>query len=81
MNTPEALAKKRIEILALARAKQRSLKNPDQTPDEKARNNPKSLRLAINAKCYDCCCGQRREVTLCEFEDCSLWALRPWQKK
>jgi len=25
-------------------------------PIEKARLNPKSLRAAINGKCFDCCC-------------------------
>ena len=51
------------------------------TPAEKAVENPKSLRFAINAKCWDCTCEQKREVTLCEFTDCSLWHLRPWQNK
>ena len=49
------------------------------SPSEKAAKNPKSLRLAINAKCWDCVCFQKREVTLCEMTDCSLWPLRPWQ--
>lgn len=51
------------------------------TPLEKAANNPKSLRLAINAKCFDCTCYSRIEVTNCEITDCPLWALRPWQRK
>ena len=50
-------------------------------PQEKSEQNPRSLRLAINAKCWDCVCYQRKEVTLCEMTDCSLWALRPWQNK
>ena len=49
------------------------------SPSEKAVKNPKSLRYAINAKCWDCVCFQKREVTLCEMVDCSLWKLRPWQ--
>ena len=49
------------------------------SPAEKAAKNPKSLRLAINAKCWDCTCRQKREVTLCVMTDCSLWAIRPWQ--
>ena len=48
-------------------------------PDEKARQNPRSMRLAINAKCWDCTCQQKREVTRCVMVDCSLWKLRPWQ--
>lgn len=49
-------------------------------PIEKARANPKSLRAAINAKCFDCCCFQRKEVTLCTATDCPLFNLRPWQQ-
>jgi len=49
------------------------------SPSEKAAKNPKSMRFAINAKCWDCTCFQKREVTLCEMVDCSLWTFRPWQ--
>jgi hypothetical protein len=31
---------------------------------------------AIRAKCIDCCCGQRREVTLCPCETCPLYGFR-----
>ena len=51
------------------------------TPAEKARENPKSLRFAINAKCWDCVCFQKREVTRCVMTDCPLWLLRPWQNE
>ena len=50
-------------------------------PIEKAKQNPKSLRAAINSKCYDCCCFTKREVTLCTAKDCPLFTLRPWQEK
>ncbi len=50
-------------------------------PMEKAKRHPTSLRMAINAKCYDCCGFSRKEVTLCEMMDCPLWQLRPWQRK
>ncbi len=50
-------------------------------PIEKAKQNPRSLRLAINAKCYDCCCEQRAEVKYCPVGNCSLHYLRPWQTK
>ena len=52
-----------------------------ENPIERAKSHPASLRMAINAKCYDCVCFQKREVTLCEMEDCPLWGVRPWQKK
>lgn len=56
------------------------------TPIEKAQENPKSLRLAINAKCYDCMgCGfdghPANEIRLCEISDCPLWLVRPYQNK
>jgi len=50
-------------------------------PAEKALANPKSLRAAINAKCWDCTCGQRQEIKLCEMSDCSLHAHRPYQER
>ena len=48
-------------------------------PIEKAKANPKSLRAAINAKCFDCCCFQRGEVAKCTAVDCPLHHQRPWQ--
>ena len=50
-------------------------------PIEKAKQNPKSLRAAINAMCYDCCCNQKPEVKFCTAVDCPLHTLRPWQPK
>lgn len=44
-------------------------------PIEKAKRNPKSLLLAINAKCYDCTCYQRNEIKLCEMTDCPLYSV------
>lgn len=48
-------------------------------PIEKANSNPKSLRLAINAKCYDCVCYIKKEITRCEIKNCPLWNVRPYQ--
>ncbi len=50
-------------------------------PIEKSKQNPKSLRAAINAKCFDCCCFQKPEVKYCTAVDCSLHHLRPWKQK
>ena len=50
-------------------------------PIEKAKQHPKSLRFAINAKCWDCAGFQRIEVTRCTIPDCPLYHLRPWQRK
>jgi len=49
-------------------------------PIEKAKRNLKSLRLAVNAKCYDCTCGQRQEVKNCTASKCLLYSSMPWQK-
>lgn len=54
-------------------------KNKRLNPFEKALANPKSLRAAINAKCFDCCCDQYKEVTHCLVKECYLWPHRPWQ--
>ncbi len=48
-------------------------------PIEKSRQNPRSLRAVINGKCYDCTCGSRTEVKLCEITTCTLHGVRPWQ--
>ena len=50
-------------------------------PLEKLQENPKSLRLAINAKCWDCSNFQREEISSCHLTKCGLWHVRPYQKK
>ena len=42
-----------------------------------AKNRP----AAIRAKCLDCCCGVRDEVTNCQIFLCPLFELRPYQNK
>ncbi len=54
-------------------------------PMTKAANHPKSLRLAITAKCYDCSGrdedpGMRGRVLDCNAPTCPLWPVRPWQR-
>ena len=34
---------------------------------------------AIKAKCLDCACWQRNEITHCTVITCPLWAHRPYQ--
>lgn len=50
-------------------------------PIEKSFANPRSLRYAINAKCWDCCCYVKKEITLCEIIACPLHRFRPYQVK
>ena len=53
-------------------------------PIEKLAQNPKSLRAAINAKCFDCM-GQNSDPAVkwrignCEIPDCPLFNVRPYQ--
>lgn len=55
------------------------------TPTQKHNQNPKSLRLAINAHCYQCQgedadpCVQWR-IGNCEITTCALFSVRPYQK-
>ena len=53
-------------------------------PLEKARRNPKSLRFAINGKCFDCEGGNsdpsiQWRIGNCVMPDCSLFPVRPYQ--
>ena len=61
------------------REKRESGENIVFDPIKKAKDNPKSMRYAINAKCWDCCCGQRKEIRLCPSVDCSLHNFRPYK--
>ena len=54
-------------------------------PLEKARRDPKSMRKAITAKCWDCVGAgadpsPRQEIGRCAVVTCPLWPVRPWQK-
>lgn len=53
-------------------------------PLEKLAERPESLRLAINAKCYQCEGGDsdpgvKQRIGTCSIRDCGLWAVRPYQ--
>jgi hypothetical protein len=56
-------------------------------PIQKARENPTSLRAAINGKCWDCAGAgadpnTRKAIRECKCGDyCTLWSVRPYQKK
>ncbi|GAA6183768.1 hypothetical protein NBRC116595_10160 [Aliiglaciecola sp. NS0011-25] len=53
------------------------------TPMQRAKSNPKSLRLAINAQCYDCIYDKsesgtwRQQVEACPSKNCPLYLNRP----
>lgn len=70
----------RIEDLSEKGRKQRL------SPAERAAANPKSLRLAICAMCFNCQGGdmQAPHVTKsfvrdCKTKSCPLWSVRGWQ--
>lgn len=61
----------------------------ENNPIVRLARNPKSFRLAINAKCADCegCTadriepGFRQRIRTCTITKCPLWPLRPYQDK
>lgn len=76
------MSNKRLEAAAAYREKVKNgeIEPPKrQTPEEKAKANPKSLRLAIDAKCWECCNGQREEIRMCTIGDCALYPHRPYK--
>ncbi len=80
----------RMTALDLARAKQSAMREQGiavqrRDPYQIAAADPKSLRKAVNAKCWDCQGGgadpnTRQAVGQCGITDCSLWPVRPWQE-
>lgn len=53
-------------------------------PIEKARRNPKSLRLAINGHCWGCIGAgadphPKADIRNCSILECTLWPVRPYQ--
>ena len=55
-------------------------------PIERAKRNPKSLRLAINANCWDCQGrdadpAPRWRIGNCEIPHCPLYPVRPYQSR
>lgn len=50
-------------------------------PTEQWQDNPKSLRKAVNAYCYDCSGFNTAEIKHCPIKKCPLWGHRPYQPK
>ena len=78
------------KALAAAQQKRREMveagiKIEQKNPSEKARDNPTSLRAAINGKCFECegsgaDPGWKQRIGSCTLKDtCSLWPVRPYQ--
>ena len=65
-----------------AKIKSGEIKRPvPLSPIEKSKRNPKSLRYAITAMCFDCSGYSRPKVKKCEVATCPLHSFRPWQNK
>lgn len=39
----------------------------------------KSRAAAVKAKCLDCCCWQRTEISDCPVDTCALYPYRPYR--
>jgi hypothetical protein len=73
---------KRLNAAAEYREKVKSgeiIRTKSLNPEEKAKQNPTSMKYAIRAKCWDCACGQKEEIKLCPITDCSLYNFRPYK--
>ena len=80
----------RLAGLRKAQAKQKALREQGIKiellgPYEKHLRDPKSLRKAITAKCWDCVGADadpnpRGQIRDCIMDDCPLWTVRPWQR-
>lgn len=81
MQSSKSLAERGKEALKKWREENPDHKPVYKNPLEKLQENPKSLRLAINAKCWDCSNFQREEILHCPVKTCGLWYVRPYQKK
>ncbi len=82
MTLSPGLEKARIARQAMAAA---GIKVVIKNPLEKLATAPTSLRLAINAKCYQCegedaDPGIKLRIGACEIKSCALWAVRPYQR-
>lgn len=73
-NTRAGLEKYREE------RKNSSEKIVQKTPTEKHKENPLSLRLLINAFCFECVGGIKKEITCCTATTCPLYLVKPYQK-
>ena len=77
MDTDKQLKKARAK-----RAENIRLGIPTLNPIEKAKQNPKSMRLAINAFCYECmgfAKSWRTDVRDCTAPNCPLYGFRPYK--
>ncbi len=82
-----------LNISALEMARKRRADMAEQgikvvvlSPIEKAAKHPSSLRMAVNAMCWDCVgagadANPRGAIRQCGIQTCPLWNVRPYQAK
>lgn len=66
-----------------AKLKSGEIKKINLTPEQKLEKNPTSLRLAVNAMCYQCM-GKTKvveDIRNCTAKECALYNVRPYQEK
>lgn len=85
MLKPKIIKKKREitqeHVERLKRARE-SASGKKLNPRERWEKKPTSLRVSVNAKCYECCGeeGYIRRIRYCQIFDCPLWYVRPYSK-
>jgi hypothetical protein len=81
----------RVSALEMARKKradmaEQGIKVVVLDPIEKAAKHPSSLRMAVNAMCWDCVgagadANPRAAIRECGIKKCPMWNVRPYQVK
>lgn len=56
-----------------------SSRSPKRSAGQPATAKHKLYR-AIRNKCLDCCCDDKKEISMCLTDDCALHELRPYQE-
>lgn len=64
-----------------ARMIEQGIKVIRKTPIAKWEEDKFSLRKSVDAKCWDCCHGDKESITHCTIKACPLWFVRPYQPK
>lgn len=87
--TPKIIALKRSAPAVIPAQKKQPApniysENPNDPPTPYTRwlKNKTSIRKSVNAKCYDCVCGEQhaKRIRFCCIFKCPLWYVRPYRK-
>lgn len=64
-----------------ARMKEQGIKVTKRTLVQIWEEDKTSLRKSINAKCWDCCHGDKESIMHCTIKACPLWYVRPYKSE